>query len=332
TNGDCNTSRCRNVLQFHDISGFSKFYHQLHRRDFGQQPVEFVEQPRRVHSPARLGGPQRARRYPHLVAVRQVLKGRGTASDAAHVQELRFHGAGAHRRNGNVPSLQLFTEAHSEGGHIRLASAVHRHPGRGAEGCDGRRVEDASPRRHIGNDQVRHRRHGPDVQIYHPGLDSGLRLPHPAQVTAAGVVDEDRHLRFLRRQFFLQGGKGHGIAQVQGKADRLHPHHLPGDLLQPVLPAGNEPAALNLREYVRQLAGKLPSQTGGRAGDDGRLHWALPLSALFRLRIVHALGVHPNALNDHRCLGLVVPVGGDLRDADGLLHVSGHLAEGGVLP
>lgn len=83
TNGDCNTSRCRNVLQFHDISGFSKFYHQLHRRDFGQQPVEFVEQPRRVHSPARLGGPQRARRYPHLVAVRQVLKGRGTASDAA---------------------------------------------------------------------------------------------------------------------------------------------------------------------------------------------------------------------------------------------------------
>ena len=47
-------------------------------------------------------------------------------SDAAHVQELRFHGAGAHRRNGNVPSLQLFTEAHSEGGHIRLADVYKR--------------------------------------------------------------------------------------------------------------------------------------------------------------------------------------------------------------
>ena len=57
-NGDCSTSRRRNVLQFHDISGFGEFHHQLHRRDLGQQPVELIKQPGRVDGPARLGGPQ----------------------------------------------------------------------------------------------------------------------------------------------------------------------------------------------------------------------------------------------------------------------------------
>src|SRR5699024_2420466 len=90
-NGDCNTSRRRNVLQFHDISGFGEFHHQLYRRDLGQQPVEFVEQLRRVDGLARPGGPQSAAGHPHLVAVGQILEGRRTAGDAACIQKLRLH-------------------------------------------------------------------------------------------------------------------------------------------------------------------------------------------------------------------------------------------------
>ena len=116
---NCNTSQRRNVLQFHDKSGFCELYHQLGRGHLGQQPVELVKQPGRVDGPSRLGGPEGPLRHPDKVAVGQQLKGRGTAGDLPHLQELGLHGAGTHRRDGDLPPPQLLAQPHGEGGHVQ---------------------------------------------------------------------------------------------------------------------------------------------------------------------------------------------------------------------
>ena len=59
--------------------------------------------------------------------------------------------------------------------------------------------------------------------------------------------------------------------------------------------------------------------------------WEFPLTSSPG-RILHATGIHPDALNNHGGLGLVVhhiPL--DAGDVDGYLLTLQHLAEGGIL-
>ena len=60
------------------------------------------------------------RRHADLIAIGQRGKGLGIAGDAADIQKLRLHGAGAHRRGGDALGPQLLCQAHGERRHIRL--------------------------------------------------------------------------------------------------------------------------------------------------------------------------------------------------------------------
>ena len=59
------------------------------------------------------------------------------AGDARQRQELRGHGARAHRRHTHLAAAQLLIQSHGEGGDISLGGGIDRHPGIGAERGDG---------------------------------------------------------------------------------------------------------------------------------------------------------------------------------------------------
>ena len=165
---------CYNSMKY--LSGFCQLDHQFDRGHLGENPVELIEQPGRVDGPACPGGPEGAARYPHLVTVGQRGEGLGIAGDAADVQKLCLHGAGAYRRGGEALGPQLLRQAHGERGHIRLGGGVHRHPGIGAERGDGGYVQHTAAGGHKGHRHIRDGGQGPQIQVDHPGLGGGLHL------------------------------------------------------------------------------------------------------------------------------------------------------------
>ena len=244
--------------------------------ELGHRAVELVEGGGGIEHPPRSRCRQGPRHHLLGVAVGKGGKGLGIALDVAHVQELRGHGAGAHGGDGDALSLELKGQAPGEARDIGLGAAVHRHVGVGAEGGDGADVDDPAAGGHVGDGEMGHRRQGGDVQIRHGSLPGQISLAHIAQITAAGVVDEDRHPGLFRRQLFRQDGEAPFVAEIQRQDDALHALQLPGQGLQTLPAAGDEPYLLHLGEVVPQPQGELLAQTGGGAGNDRDGHDAVP--------------------------------------------------------
>ena len=128
------------MLRFRDILRFDHLDQDLRRHQLGQQPVGLVKQPGRIDRSPRPGRPQRAAGYPDLVTIGQHFKHPGIARNAAHVQELRLHGAGTHCRHSDLPAAQLLRQANGIGRNIGLGGGIHRQPGIGAERGNGRGI------------------------------------------------------------------------------------------------------------------------------------------------------------------------------------------------
>ena len=106
-----------------------------------------------------------------------------------------------------------------------------------------------------------------------------MALAQLPQEATAGAVDQKGDIRPFCLQVRFQDLKAGGTAKVQVQALHCHVRQGPGDLLQPVPPAGDQPAAADLWEHVRQLAHDLPAQSRGSTGDNGRFHGAPPVSS-----------------------------------------------------
>ena len=138
------------------------FYHPLHGQEFGHEAIELIKCGRRVERPALFCRPERPSDDLNRVApwdvAEQVMVARG-------VEELGSHGAGADGGDGNALGPQLVGDAAGESGDIRLGGAVDRHAGRGAEGCDGRHVDDLRAARHKRHDGLRDHGQRADIEI-----------------------------------------------------------------------------------------------------------------------------------------------------------------------
>src|SRR5699024_7340781 len=94
---------------------------------------------------------------------------------------------------------------------------------------------------------------------------------------AAGAVDEKGNLRLLGLEKFGELVAGVCRGEIQGDGLDHHTGQGGGERLEPVSPPGDEPEALDFREDVPHLPGKLLAKPRGGAGDDGGFHdfWLL---------------------------------------------------------
>ena len=247
-------------------------------QELRRHPVELVEGRGGIEDMAVLGRRHGAEGHLLGIAVGQALKLRGVAGDAAHGNELRGHGPRADRRGADAPVPELIAEAPGKAGDIGLGGAVGVELGVGAEGGDGAGIQDMGARLHIGQHQVGDGGEGPDVEIDHRRLALQGPVPHVAEIPAAGVIEEQDHLRLLRRQLLPQSGEALLPAEIQGQHHGLEIRQLRRQGLQPVLPPGDEPELLHLREDPLELPGELDAQPRGRPRQDGGLHRSAPFS------------------------------------------------------
>ena len=171
--------------------------HQGVRQELGGHAVEPVESRWRVENTAVLGRRHGAEGHLLGITVGQALKLRRVAGDAAHGDKLRGHGARTDRRGADAPIPEFEAQAPGEAGDVGLGGAVGIEPGIGAEGGDGAGAEDMGPRLHVGQRQMGHGGKGPDVEVDHGGLALQRACPHVAEISAAGVIEEQHHIRLL---------------------------------------------------------------------------------------------------------------------------------------
>ena len=167
-------------------------------QDFGQHPVEFVEQAVGVGALAPLGGPQGACGHRCGAHLGQLVDEAALAlPHAGHVPEFRVHGAGAHGAHLDAPGPQLLVEGLGKGQHIGLGGAVHRHAGGGGKGGDGGHVQHQAVVQHIGQAQPGNGGEGPAVQVHHAGLGGAAGGEEIAGLAVAGIVHQHLDLRLV---------------------------------------------------------------------------------------------------------------------------------------